>query len=590
MTIIVNTGTTKTIDNITGLTIVTASTIAAGGVLDGVGTVSGNFQLLNQGTIVADAAGATLSLAMGTLTNSGTIQATTGTLAVQSGVTVTNRSGSTLTGGVWKASGTGEVDLLGGVGIVTDNATIVLDGTASVLKAGGTSIDASLVNIGTAGALNLANLRSFSAADTLVVDGLVSLGGGTLSVPNGLTIGATGRVAGFGAIDAGTPVVDNGIIEASGGTLSVPQAGNMSGSGTLQVDAGASMSLTAFGTYTQTLINNGTVNVAFAGVGGVLGLTGGYSGTGGFLIEGGGDAGNRAVLQLPGSIAADVAFDTLYGELRLDSPASYTGTISRFGDKSSLVLTGVSDATKIQFAGNLLTMTNGGGTVVQTLTVAASSFNYSGATFSVVENGSNNQATVTVTGAVACFAAGTRIATLDGDVAVEALRPGDVVRAHFAGTAPVVWVGHRYVDCLRHPEPAQVWPVRVKAHAFGPRMPMRDTILSPDHAVFVDDVLIPVKYLIDGKTIAQERVDSIVYYHVELAEHDVLSAQGLAAESYLEAGDRRAFDNAGPVVAMHPSFGARRWEAMGCAPMVVAGAALERVRKRLVQRRARRAA
>ena len=583
MTIIVNNGTTKTIDNITGLTIVTASTIAAGGVLDGTGTVSGNFELLNQGTISADAGGTTLSIATGTLTNSGTVVAAGGTLAVQSGVTISNRSGSSLTGGVWRATGTGKLDILGGSAIAVDNATIVLDGTASVLTAGGTTIDNSLATIGASGALTLSSGRNFQTTDSLVVNGTVTLTNGTLSVPiNGLTIGATtGRLIGYGAIDAGTPVVDSGTIEANGGTLSVPQSGNLGGSGVLQADAGASLALPAFGSYSQNVVNNGTIDATFAGVTGILGFTGVYSGTGQFAIQGGPDASNRTGLELPGSVAANVAFDSNFGALILDAPGSYTGTISGFGNNNTILMNGVANATKATLAGNVLSFANNGGTVVQSMTIAANSMIYSGATFTVAENAGNSQATVRVTGAVACFAAGTPIATRDGDMAVERLAVGDLVKTRFAGAAPVVWAGYRHVDCRRHPNPAEVWPVRVHAHAFGPRCPRRDVMLSPDHAVFVDDVLIPVKHLINGKTIVQEQVDTIVYHHIELAEHDVLSALGLPVESYLESGDRRAFDNAGPQIELHPVFGARRWEALGCAPLVVIGAKLERIKRRL---------
>jgi len=40
------------------------------------------------------------------------------------------------------------------------------------------------------------------------------------------------------------------------------------------------------------------------------------------------------------------------------------------------------------------------------------------------------------------------------------------------------------------------FPVRVVAGAFGEGRPRRDLLLSPDHAVFVDHVLIPAKHLI----------------------------------------------------------------------------------------------
>jgi hypothetical protein len=75
----------------------------------------------------------------------------------------------------------------------------------------------------------------------------------------------------------------------------------------------------------------------------------------------------------------------------------------------------------------------------------------------------------------------------------EATQQGDRVSAHFAQAfLPVVWIGHRQVDCRRHPEPRKVWPIRIQAGCFGHGLPSRELFLSPDHAVLVGDVLIPV--------------------------------------------------------------------------------------------------
>ena len=185
---------------------------------------------------------------------------------------------------------------------------------------------------------------------------------------------------------------------------------------------------------------------------------------------------------------------------------------------------------------------------------------------------------------VACFAAGTRILTDRGAIPVEHLREGDQVASAFGGTVPVVWLGHRRVDCRRHPRPRDVWPVRVHAGAFGPDLPSRDLLLSPDHAVYVDDVLIPVRYLLNDATIAQTPVDEVTYWHVELAQHDVILAEGLPAESYLDTGNRGAFANAGGAVTMAPDFALRVWQAEACAPLVTEGPALAAARRRLLAR------
>ncbi len=185
-----------------------------------------------------------------------------------------------------------------------------------------------------------------------------------------------------------------------------------------------------------------------------------------------------------------------------------------------------------------------------------------------------------------CFVAGTHIATPGGAVPVEDLRVGDPVSTHAGGTVQVTWIGRRLVDCARHPAPHKVWPVRVCAGAFARGIPSRDLFVSPDHAVLVGDVLIPIGRLINGSTIAQVAVADVVYYHVELPHHDVLLAEDLPAESFLNTGDLSAFENGGGPVALYPDFSARLWDAMACAPMVLTGPALEDARARLAARAA----
>ena len=184
-------------------------------------------------------------------------------------------------------------------------------------------------------------------------------------------------------------------------------------------------------------------------------------------------------------------------------------------------------------------------------------------------------------GSPACFASGTRIGGPGGEVAVERLLVGARVSAHFGSVASVVWVGHRRVDCRSHPHPEQVWPVRVRAGTFGRGMPARDVYLSPDHAIFVDGVLIPVRYLINGTNVVQEAVESVTYWHVELDQHDVIRAEGLPCESYLDTGNRSNFENADGPAAFYPDFAALRWESEGCAPLVVTGPALDTARRRV---------
>ncbi len=188
--------------------------------------------------------------------------------------------------------------------------------------------------------------------------------------------------------------------------------------------------------------------------------------------------------------------------------------------------------------------------------------------------------------ATPCYAAGTRIDTPSGGVLVEDLRPGDLVSLAAGGSAPVRWAGHRRVDLRRHPRPAPSRPVRVRAGSFGPGLPRRDLVPSPEHALFLDGVLVPVHALLDGASVVQETRDRVTYHHVELERHDVMLAEGLPAESYLDTGNRAQF--AQGMASLHPQFGRGDGTAQACAPMVLAGPALGALRERL-RTRTRRA-
>jgi hypothetical protein len=193
----------------------------------------------------------------------------------------------------------------------------------------------------------------------------------------------------------------------------------------------------------------------------------------------------------------------------------------------------------------------------------------------------SNLETLAVTSAP-CFAAGTRLATPDGPIAVEQLHADAFVLTASGNARPVRWIGHRRVDCARHPKPSLVWPVRIAAGAFGSGVPVRDLCLSPDHGVLIENVLIPIKYLANGISIVQEQRETVEYFHIELDDHDIIRAEGLPAESFLDTGQRSAFSHGGGAVALRPDFSARLWEAVGCAPLVVTGPALEIARQRLI--------
>ncbi len=215
------------------------------------------------------------------------------------------------------------------------------------------------------------------------------------------------------------------------------------------------------------------------------------------------------------------------------------------------------------------------GSIDRTITLDATDSNASGYSADL------GAYTLDIVGDIACFTAGTRILTPDGETEVEHLHVGDMVRTVTGDARPIIWIGRRTLQCARHPKPEQVWPIRVATDAFGPGLPRRALSLSPDHAVYAGGVLIPVKYLVNGTTIVQHRVATVRYFHIELDCHDVVLANSLPAESYLDTGDRARFENTGLPLILHPDFASRAWEARGYAPLVIIGPEVDAARRAL---------
>jgi hypothetical protein len=183
----------------------------------------------------------------------------------------------------------------------------------------------------------------------------------------------------------------------------------------------------------------------------------------------------------------------------------------------------------------------------------------------------------------ACYVAGTHILTGRGEIPIETLSPGDFVVTASGRRRPVAWIGHRRIDVARHPDPAAVRPVRILAGAFGEGLPRRDLWLSPGHSVACAGSLIPISCLINGRSVAQVEVDRVDYWHVELDAHDVILAEGLPAESYLDTGNRKAFNNGDAFVEAHPRFEPKYWNDT-CLPMALEGPAVIATKARLLAR------
>jgi hypothetical protein len=162
-------------------------------------------------------------------------------------------------------------------------------------------------------------------------------------------------------------------------------------------------------------------------------------------------------------------------------------------------------------------------------------------------------ATATPTATPPCFRAGTLILTARGEVVVEQLVAGDQVISPDGKALAVKWVGWRHLDIARSSERHRLWPIRIARGAIAENVPRRDLFISPDHAVYLDGLLIPAAALVNGATITQSQdVKDITYYHIELERHGIVLAEGVAAESYIDTGNRSFFANAPGGTVLHP--------------------------------------
>src|ERR1700694_1285139 len=96
-----------------------------------------------------------------------------------------------------------------------------------------------------------------------------------------------------------------------------------------------------------------------------------------------------------------------------------------------------------------------------------------------------------------CFLSRTRILTPHGEVPIEQLTTGDLVET-LNGPLPVKWIGRRtFKKVVMSPWHPRVAPIGVARCSLDDQYPLRDLYLSPEHSLFIDGFLIPVKYLVN---------------------------------------------------------------------------------------------
>jgi hypothetical protein len=181
-----------------------------------------------------------------------------------------------------------------------------------------------------------------------------------------------------------------------------------------------------------------------------------------------------------------------------------------------------------------------------------------------------------------CFVTGTRIATAAGAVKVEDLAIGDLVETLHAGLQKIKWIGQRSYHGRFIAGNNDILPIRIKQHAIAKNVPARDLFVSPGHAICIDGALIHAVRLVNGVSISQlDSVDSITYYHIETANHEVIFAENCPAETFLDENFRARFQNAAEYRALYPG---QNVAGIACLPLLEDGFALNAIQQRLAAR------
>jgi hypothetical protein len=150
---------------------------------------------------------------------------------------------------------------------------------------------------------------------------------------------------------------------------------------------------------------------------------------------------------------------------------------------------------------------------------------------------------VQTTTIVVCFADGTKIATPTGERLVQDLKVGDLVLTADNAAKPIRWIGARTITTADLFLRKELRPVRFPAGTFGANLPHGDLYLSRQHRLAVegwtvemlfgqDRVLARAGHLEQGPVRGVMPSGPVTYYHLLLDDHDLLLANGLAAESF----------------------------------------------------------
>jgi hypothetical protein len=387
-------------------------------------------------------------------------------------------------GASWNVASNWSLGIVGG----NNGKVVEIDGGANI-NANGLSLTVGDIVFGGTGTVTLTGTFSLSISDGFIIDT-----GVTLIVPAGTNLPLSTDIivsgTGMATIVNAHITSNNAIVAGAGQTLvlsNVTASVGNDGAGTGTIVLNGSSLTTANAAPTETIVFDSVAS-----------------------------GGTPNSLTIPG-----------YGQGLTIENFSFGDSINVGGAALELVGTGPIYALE----------TVGGGKTYGTVTLASGSTLTGSSPYPLTSSGGGDNT-------FPCFYAGTMLATADGEIAVEDVTIGTLLKTASGEFLPVRWVGWSQV-AMRFADPLRILPIRIQAGALADDVPARDLLVSPDHAIFVDGLLVQALALVNGTSITREEdvPESFRYYHVEFATHELLLAEGCPAESFVDNIDRMNFHN-----------------------------------------------
>lgn len=188
---------------------------------------------------------------------------------------------------------------------------------------------------------------------------------------------------------------------------------------------------------------------------------------------------------------------------------------------------------------------------------------------------------------VACvsFTRGTHITLASGaQVPVENLKVGDKVLTRDDGPKEIRWIGKNTTRAV-----GDFAPILIRA---GVLNNLNDLLVSPDHRLFIyqrsdelgagrSEVLVKARHLVNGEAVVRQQGGFVDYYQLLFDTHQIIYAEGIAAESMLlDTRTSSAVSGDVAVDALMSGHGESSRQAYEVAEELLTGAdAVDRLRK-----------